>query len=127
MIQDLPGLTTVLNLAPAASRNTTLTGTGVDLQLYEGRAELILTSSAATAGTNPTLTVKVQDSANNSDFDDVSGLVFTVVTNAASVQSMAINKPALRRYIRVVGTLGGTDSPAFAYAVVGIAMLKSIG
>lgn len=126
MIQDLPGLTTVLNLAPAASRTTTLTGTGVDLQLYEGRAELILTSSAATAGTAPTLAVKVQDSANNSDFDDVAGLVFTTVTAAASVQSMAINKPALRRYIRVVGTLGGTDSPAFTYAIVGVAMLKNI-
>lgn len=127
MIQDIPSLTTVLNLAAAASRATNLTGTGVDLQPYEGRVELILTSSAATAGTTPTLTVKVQDSANNSDFADVTGLVFTAVSDAASVQSMSINKPALRRYIRVVGTLGGTDSPAFTYAVVGIGMLKYIG
>lgn len=127
MIQDIPGLTTVLNLAAAASRTTTLTGTGVDLQPYEGRVELILTSSAATAGSSPTLDVKVQDSADNSSFADVSGLTFTQVTDAASVQSLAINKPALRRYVRVIGTIGGTSSPAFTYAVVGVGMLKYIG
>ena len=125
MIQDIPGILTVASVAASAARTTTLTGTGVDLQSYEGNIGLILNSSAATAGTSPTLDVKVQDSADNSSFADVSGLTFTQVTDAASVQLLRVRK-SVRRYIRVVGTIGGTSSPAFTYGVELIGIKKTI-
>jgi hypothetical protein len=125
MLQDIPGLLTVASVAASAARTTTLTGTGVDLQSYEGNIGLILNCSAATDGTNPTLNVKIQDSANNSDFDDVSGLTFTQVTTAASVQLLRVRK-SVRRYIRVVGTIGGTDDPAFTYGIELVGIKKTI-
>jgi hypothetical protein len=125
MIQDIPGILTVASVAASAARTTTLTGTGVDLQTYEGNVGVILNSSAATAGSSPTLDVKIQDSADNSSFADVSGLTFTQVTDAASVQLLRVPK-SVRRYIRAVGTIGGTSSPAFTYGLTMVAVRKTI-
>jgi hypothetical protein len=125
MIQDIPGLLTVASVAASAARTTTLTGTGVDLQSYEGNVGVILNSSAATAGTSPTLDVKIQDSADNSSFADVSGLTFTQVTTTASVQLVRVPK-SVRRYIRAIGTIGGTSSPAFTYGLELVGVRKTI-
>ena len=125
MIQDIPGILTVASVAASAARTTTLTGTGVDLQSYEGNVGVILNSSAATAGSSPTLDVKIQDSADNSSFADVSGLTFTQVTDAASVQLLRVPK-SVRRYVRAIGTIGGTSSPAFTYGLALVGIKKTI-
>lgn len=110
--------TTLKNLAGSASRTSTLTGSAVDLQGLSGEATVILDSSAATAGTNPTLDVKIQDSADGSTgWADVTGAAFTQVTSTASQQRLSVNVSEIKRYVRTVGTLGGTSTPTFVYSV----------
>jgi len=92
-------------------------GAGADLQGYQGVLKIVLDSGAG-GGTTPTLDVKIQDSADNSTFTDVLGKVFTQVTGAsASIQSLAIDTRAVKRYIRAALTITGT-SPTFGLAVV---------
>ena len=50
----------VVELAANAVRTSTLTATGVNIQKYSGVAQLTLQSSAATAGTAPTLDVTIE-------------------------------------------------------------------
>lgn len=100
---------TVTELQAPARRTSTTNGTGVDIRDYDGTLMAILTSSAG-GGTSPTLDVKIQDSADNSSFADVTGLTFTQVTAAAdATEAIAINAPGLRRYVRSVSTIAGTS------------------
>jgi hypothetical protein len=69
-----------------------------------------------TAFTGTTITVAVQDSADNSTFAAVTGLTFTAVTAAPAAQRLATaNTATIRQYVRVVTT--GTFSSA-TFAVV---------
>lgn len=112
----------VLSLAAPAAQTATGNGTGVDLQQYEGLVAIVLNSAAGT-GTTPTLDVKIQDSADNSSFADVAGAAFAQVTNAASTQKITINAESVRRYIRIVRTIGGT-TPSFTFDVVALGLRK---
>jgi hypothetical protein len=98
-------------LLPPAARTATANGSSVDVKDYVGGGKVVL-HSAAGGGTSPTMDVKLQDSADDSTFADVSGKVFTQVVGAASLQSMEVDLDSLRRYIRLVVTIGGT-SPTF--------------
>lgn len=68
-----------------------------------------------TAFTGTDCTVHIQDSADNSSFSDVSGLVFTATTAAATFQRLATSNTAtLRRYVRAItSTSGGFTSITF--------------
>lgn len=68
----------------------------------------------AFAGTS--VTVKIQDSADNSTFADVSGLAFTAVSAAPAAQRIAATG-TLRRYVRAV-TTGTFTSATFAVALM---------
>lgn len=110
---------TVNALLAPASRTASANGTGVDLKNYVGRAKVILHSAAAAAGTSPTLDVKIQDSADNSSFADLDPAVaFSQVTNAASLQEVSLDLDKVRRYVRAVATIGGTDTPTFVSSAV---------
>ena len=61
--------------------------------------------------------VKLQESSDNSTFTDITDATFTQVTDAASSQKISINTNDVKRYLRAVGTIGGTSSPAFTYTV----------
>jgi len=106
-------------LLPMQSVTATGNGTGVDMQDYVGQVAVVL-ASKNTAGTNPTLDVKLQDSADNSTFADITGATFTQVTNAntsaAVSEKITININGAARYVRAVATIGGTSSPAFMTA-----------
>ena len=119
MIHNLGSKTYVASLLGADSRSSTATGTGFDLQGSndaEGEAIVILDCEAG-SGTTPTLNVKLQDSADNSAWADVTGKVFTEVTDsAASLQKISFNANDVRRYVRAVGTQAGTN-PVFVYGV----------
>lgn len=117
-------------LAPTASRNADLAGTSVDLQQYDGDVVLIL--DVAASGTS-TCTVKLQDSADDSSFADVtavftrngtaqaSGTVaFSQVSTSASKQTIVVNKDGLRRYVKAVSTEAGTH----VYSVNGVGVKK---
>lgn len=72
----------------------------------------------AMSGTD--VTVKIQDSADNASFADVSGLAFTQVTAAPFTQRIAIdNTSTIRRYVRAsTVTTGGVTSCTFAVVLV---------
>ncbi len=68
------------------------------------------------AFTGTDVTIKIQDSANDSSFTDVTGLGFTAVTAAPFSQRLATASGAtIRRYLRVATTTsGGVTSVTFA-------------
>lgn len=100
---NFPGnATTVVLLAAASCANTAAaTGTGVDLQDYEGPV-LITQNHGVSTGT---LDGKIQDSADNSSFADVAGLTFAQSTTTADVQKLVVQSKQVRRYIKYVGTV----------------------
>lgn len=100
-------------------------GTGVDFgvgsfPLFNGQAlfgaQCYLQVFAFT-GTD--VTIKVQDSADNVSFADVTGMTFTAVTSGPGVQRIATaSNQTVRRYLRAVTTTsGGFTSATFAVAV----------
>lgn len=115
----------VLNLIPVASISATANGTGVDLQPYHGQMAIVVDAKNS-SGTLPTLDVKLQDSADNSSFADISPAVaITQVTTVASVQKLVVNVQSIRRYVRIVQTLGGT-TPVYISSVKGYANLRQL-
>ena len=72
-----------------------------------------------TAFSGTDVTIKIQDSADNSSFADVTGLTFTQVTAAPASQRLATsNSATIRRYLRAVTvTTGGVTSVTFAVAI----------
>lgn len=121
-LQTIMDILTLLNLFPSAARTATANGTGVDLQQYSGDVAVVLDSAAGT-GTTPTLDVKLQDSADNSTFADITGATFTQVTGTASQQKIVVNKDAARRYVRAVATIGG-GTPSFTFSVNALGVKK---
>lgn len=73
-----------------------------------------------TAFTGTDVTVKIQDSADNSSWADVAGLGFTQVTAAPATQRIAVgNTATIRRYVRAVTvTTGGFTSVTFSMVLV---------
>ncbi len=118
---------TPLTLAAAGRRTSTFTGAAVDVLQYDGVAAVVLDSSAAAAGTLPTLDVKVQHSATTTagDFVDVAAGAFAQVTTVAGIQTLKFNVSALKRYLRVIGTIGGTSTPTFDFSVDFIGIKKA--
>ena len=117
---------TGVELAPAASRTSTLTGAGIDVLEYEGVALVLLNASAGT-GTSPTLDVKLQHSDDDSTYEDVTSGAFSQVTDAAEtagVKAMKLNVSDLKRYLRVVGTVAGT-TPSFDFGVEFVGITKA--
>jgi len=117
----------VLELLPMLVRTSTGTGTGKDVSGYSGFCHVILQSSAATAGTNPTLNVKLQESdVVGSGYTDIAGATFSELTAAADVTSMITIKPdELKTYVRAVGTIAGTSTPTFGFGVSMVGCLQA--
>jgi hypothetical protein len=89
-------------------------GTGIDTTAsadFGGQAYLQVFSFTGTDAT-----VKIQDSADNLTFADVTGLAFTQITAGPTSERIAIaNTATIRRYVRAVTvTTGGFSSLAFA-------------
>ena len=105
-----------LALVPMADITETTTGTGIDVTDYVGSIAVVL-SGKNVAGTSPTLIVKLQDSADNDTFADITGAVFTTVTaagtKASTLQKISVNIDGAAKYLRAVATIGGTDAPEF--------------
>ena len=110
---------TVLSFAPNDVVTATGNETGVDLRDYEGDITMILDAEAG--GSDITYAVKVQDSADNSSFADVTDLAFTTTTaNTALVETLTVNTDEIRRYARAVITVaGGTGAGAVSVTALG--------
>jgi hypothetical protein len=118
----IPALPNAVLLAPAA-KTSTFNSSSVDLQQYVQPAKMIV-NVGTVSGTTPTLDGKVQDSADNSTFADVTGYTFTQVT-ASGIASLAIDPRAVRRYVRYVGTIAGT-TPSFTMGVELVGRTKTL-
>lgn len=114
---NFPGNSTVVSLLTAVSAADTAaaTGSGVDLQDYEGPVVITQNHGVSTG----TLDGKIQDSANNSSFSDVSGLAFTQETTTAGIQKLVVQSKQVRRYIKYVGTVG-TGPQVVSVSMVGV-------
>ncbi len=100
----------------SASVTATATSGAIDLKEFDGDVLLVLNCAAGT-GSSPTLDIKIQDSdESGGTYGDLSGATFTQVTDAASVQTLEVNKDECKRFIKVVQTVGGS-SPVFVYGI----------
>ena len=119
MDYDIKNSLTIVNggAAPVA-RTSTVTGSGIDLKGYESTVAFVQ-DVGAVSGTSPTLDGKIQDSADNSSFSDVTGYTFTQVTSSTNTQVLNVDPRYVRRYVRYVGTIAGT-TPSFGLAVMAI-------
>ncbi len=118
---------TVTQLLLNASVTADADGTSIDLKDYEGDAAVVCAVGTPTAGTDPTMDIKLQDSADNSSFADVSGLAITQVTTPGGTQTIKFNTNEVRRYVRHVLDIGGTSSPAFPVALTFLGVKKYLG
>jgi hypothetical protein len=89
-------------------------GTGIDTTAsasFGGQAYL-----QAFSFTGTDVTVKIQDSADNATFADVTGMAFTQITAGPTSERIAIaNTATIRRYVRAITvTTGGFSSLSFA-------------
>jgi len=77
-----------------------------------------------TAGSTPTLDIKLQESDDDSTYTDISGAAFTQVTDAGTLaavsEKIVVNVEACKKYIRAVKDIGGTSSPAFMTTCVAV-------
>ena len=120
--QNLEKVTVVAGVSTAAVTSTA-TSSAIDLLEYDGDVLLIL-DSAAGGGSSPTLDIKLTESdATGGTYTDLSGATFTQVVDAASMQTLAINKDSSKRFIRIVQTIGGS-SPTFTFSINLIGLKK---
>jgi hypothetical protein len=91
------------------AKTSTVTGTGLDFITGDGRC-FAIQNVGTVSGTSPTLNGRIQESADNSTWSDVSGATFTQVTASTSLQIITFDRTL--RYLRYVGTIAGT-SPSF--------------
>jgi len=89
-------------------------GSSGDMLTGDGRCFAIQLVGSL-GGTSPTLAGKIQESADGSTWSDISGATFTTVTISDNVQAITFDRTL--RYVRYVGTVGGT-SPQIPIAVV---------
>lgn len=97
-----------LILAPYTTYSATGNGTSVDNAASSASGGVAHLHITAKTGTSPTAAFKVQHSTDNSTWVDL--ITFTSATGATSERIEASG--TVRRYLRVVRTLGGT-SPVF--------------
>ena len=111
-IQNLGSKGTAVDILPNDVLASTANGSGVDLQGYEGSAAFVLSSEAM--GASVTLAVHLEESANNSDWSDVTNGAFTTTAaNTAAFEQIALNVSDLKRYVRAASTVaGGTGTGA---------------
>lgn len=106
-------------IAAVLSRTSSSASAAFDTGEYEGQFKVTLAAGAATAGSSPTLDVKVTECATSGgSFTDVASGAFTQVTDTAGVQTLVFDRNKVKRYIKADWTIGGTSSPAFPFGVI---------
>jgi len=113
-IQDLANQIILGVGAPPQTATATVNGTGGDLQAGDGRC-FAIQQVGTVSGTSPTLDGKIQESSDNATWTDIAGATFPTVTASNNYQAITFDRT--KRYVRYVGTIGGT-SPSYALAVV---------
>ena len=123
---DIKGTSTFTQVATPAARTATLTGTGFDVSAYNGNITFVQ-NVGVVSGTSPTWDGKIQDSADDSSYADVTSATFTQVTASTNIQSLNVDTRSVRKYLRYVGTLGGSSTPTFNVSVTAIGQKQAVG
>ena len=97
---------------------TTTNGASVDTK--ELGDDLMVVLSLGTLTGSHTIDVKLQDSADDSTFADISGATFPQITESAddTVAALKLNLEGLNRFIRVVSVTAGTVTASNISAAV---------
>ena len=106
-----------------ATTTITATGdqTGVDLAGYEGDVQIILTGTAAGAGS---LTFRIEEADTlGGTYTAATGGTFTAITNAAYKEVITLNSNDLKRYIRLSCT-AETGTASSAVTCLGFGLKK---
>lgn len=126
-LRDLASQVSMKSMADPNSGNTaTLTTSGVDMIGPDGNCFGIQVIGAVT-GTTPTWAGKFQESTDNGvldTFTDVVGGAFPQVT-AAGVSMITFQRQ--KRWLRYVGTIGGTSTPTFPTQILLAEPHKTVG
>ncbi len=112
MITDPKNELTFTSVVSAQSKNANFTVTGIDLSQYLGQVALII-NVGTTSGTNPTLDVALSsgDANDGSNAVAFSPAVAAVQFTAAGQQILTFDKRSAGRYLKIAGTIGGTNTP----------------
>lgn len=108
---------------------STANGTSIDLRGGNYEDGVAIMNIGAVSGTSPTLNTKIQDSADDSTFADYKEpgsstvATFTEKTATGGPFRLPLNMRGMRRYMRIVNTLGGS-SPSFLMDVILLAKPK---
>jgi hypothetical protein len=109
-------------LRSGVQTTTPVKGTGVSTVGYEGEAAFVLDAAAASAGTTPSMIVKLQTAAVDTDGDyadmGVAAAAVTEVSGTAGLQLIPFDVGASLGYVRAVSTLTGTSTPTFNRAAL---------
>ena len=111
----------IKGLLIAQSATTTVTGTSVDLQGTinpGGRNMKVFLDVQGVAGTTPSVTVKLQDSPNNTTFTDIAGAAFAAITTnlAATGVGTFLHFITNNRYVRAVATFTSNTTQAILWS-----------
>lgn len=115
------------SLSRPAAQTASVNGAAFDLQPYLGVVKIIQ-DIGVVSGTNPTWDGKIQTSADGATgWTDVTGATFAQVTASNNSAAIALDTRAVSRYIRYVGTIGGTATPTFNIAAEIIGEQRRLG
>jgi len=120
---DMAGvLDSVVLLHPEETAATIDSGNGVDISQFIGNLKVIM-MVGDDSGTDPTLAAKIEHSdSESSGFTDAPNGAFEEIDGSDddSHQAIMLDTRALKKYIRFVGTLGGSSDPKFFLSVVAV-------
>lgn len=92
------------------SKNANFNSSVIDLQNYIGNVEVIVTAGVLTAGdSTSTMTATAYDSADNITFAATS--YSSAFTNIAAVKTIGIDTREVSRYLKLVCTMAGGNTP----------------
>lgn len=106
-------------LAAATTGNTA--GSSLDMLTGEGRLNIIQ-SIGAWVGNSPTVQTKVQESADGSNWYDITGASFSSTATSNTIQTLSFSRNY--RYVRSYDTIAGTGSLAIPLANIIIQQKK---
>jgi hypothetical protein len=115
------------SITPVASDDATVNGTSTDRMVSgsgEGYLSCVLHCAVGTATNMNSVDCKLQESANDSDFTDISGAAITQITATETDAEVDVDLSGAERYVRAVATVDGTDVHVGATIAFGGAITK---
>jgi hypothetical protein len=110
----------MVGIAAGSHAQGTVEGPAIDCRGFE---EALVTVNSGTNGTGGTVNAKVQESDDNSTWDDIAGAAFAEITEAndESVYAGRLNLVVRKRYLRVVAVVGTAACGLSAEVLLGAA------